>query len=333
MQHSTHGARILFVAIIATIGTVAQASSVDETWSDEAPVLQRLASVGSKTDDIGEDRLGPLLEFIAWEPWMGRQSPAPSVPSVEPVLLPEYVTVPEMVPAPSLYDPNVGFVLPAPFEPGTPLPATVAAPVLFDEPVVPGGEGQFVALLDVGGDYPAETPSPAQERAQTQAPAPVSAPVSQPRIPYEKLKAAAERACGGIARACYDTAVNTVHNAGGRGNGDTWATSKKYQGRPMGQGLKDAIAAGHLRPGAVIYVSRRPGTDPRSLNMANLPHWMTYLGKDSNGIHRFGDNYHPRVVTVNGVNQRTAPWSLDEAADYYGGTRRIDEILDPWAGR
>ncbi len=139
-----------------------------------------------------------------------------------------------------------------------------------------------------------------------------------PRVIFSKMKTAAEkafRANANVGRACYRTAVMTANVNGIAGDGHVWPSSKKYQHKSMSS-LKEAIAAGDLLPGMIIYVGRNPGTDPNSLNMANGPHWFTYVGRDSQGIDRYSDQYK-------------TDWTLEGMMGLVPG-RKVDEILDPY---
>lgn len=158
-----------------------------------------------------------------------------------------------------------------------------------------------LGLLGVGGEAPVLM---------------AAATPADPRRSYGRLLAAARSAASGTSRDCYRTTVRTAHANGASGDGMTWPTAKKYQGRALSAGLRQAIDAGHLKPGMVIYMNLRPGTDPNSLDMSNLPHWMTYLGQDAGGVHRFADQY-------------ASDFSLDEVVSTYS-PRKLDEILDPY---
>ena len=138
------------------------------------------------------------------------------------------------------------------------------------------------------------------------------------RATYSNLSNAATRAANGTRRDCYNTVVRTANNNGARGNGWTWPSNSSYRGQSVRSGLRAAINDGTLRPGMAIYINQNPGTDPSSTNLSNLPHWMTYLGKDQNGVDRFSDQYYTSMT-------------VDQVADNYGASRRIDEFLDPYA--
>jgi hypothetical protein len=141
---------------------------------------------------------------------------------------------------------------------------------------------------------------------------------TDPRVIFSKLKTAAEkafRANANVGRACYRTAVMTANVNGIAGDGHVWPSSKKYQHKSMNS-LKEAIAAGDLLPGMIVYVGRNPGTDPNSLNLANGPHWFTYVGRDNQGIDRYSDQYK-------------TDWTLEGMMGLVPG-RKVDEILDPY---
>ena len=138
------------------------------------------------------------------------------------------------------------------------------------------------------------------------------------RTSYSSLSSAADESASGKRGDCYRTAVRTAHNNGASGNGWSWPSTKKHRGESVRSGLRSAISDKSLKPGMVIYINRNPGTDPASMNLQNLPHWMTYLGKDHNGVDRFSDQYRTTMT-------------VDEAADYYGVSRKIDSFYNPYA--
>lgn len=142
-------------------------------------------------------------------------------------------------------------------------------------------------------------------------------PPSDPRRTYVRLLSAARAAASGTARDCYRTTVRTAVRNGATGDGLTWPENRSHRGQALAAGLRSGIADGTLKPGTVVYANRQPGTDPMSLDLANLPHWFTYLGKDSSGKDRFSDQY-------------SSSWSLDGLVAEYGASRRIDAFLDPY---
>lgn len=138
------------------------------------------------------------------------------------------------------------------------------------------------------------------------------------RVSFSRLEAAARKAFHTypqVPGACYKTSVLTANKNGISGDGNVWPSSKKYQHSSMSR-LKEAITAGDLKPGMIIYVNYNPGTDPMSLNLSNGPHWFTYLGKDSTGVDRYSDQY-------------SVSWTLEGEMGLVPG-RKIDEILDPY---
>ena len=114
---------------------------------------------------------------------------------------------------------------------------------------------------------------------------------------------------------CYPVVVLTAHHNGAIGDGWTWSDTKKYRWRPISQ-ISKAIWDGTLRPGMVVYANVQPGADPSSTNMRYRPHWFTYLGKDHNGIDRFGDQYSSNA-------------NLEDIENLIPG-RVIDSFLDPY---
>ena len=118
----------------------------------------------------------------------------------------------------------------------------------------------------------------------------------------------------GVPGACYRTAQQTAWAQGG--NLDTCPGSTTARGCALTH-LAISEQMGKLRPGMAVYMDRTPGIDPSSVNRGNMPHWMTYLGKDADGTLRFADQY-------------AADWSLMELAQAYA-PRVIDTIYDPLA--
>lgn len=114
---------------------------------------------------------------------------------------------------------------------------------------------------------------------------------------------------------CYPVVVLTAHHNGADGDGWSWPDTKKYRWRPISD-IRKAIWDGTLQPGMVVYANVQPGADPSSLNMTYLPHWFTYLGKDENGIDRFGDQYSSNA-------------NLQAIENLIPG-RVIDSFLDPY---
>jgi hypothetical protein len=138
------------------------------------------------------------------------------------------------------------------------------------------------------------------------------------RVSFSRLEAAARKAFHTypqVPGACYKTSVLTANKNGISGDGNVWPSSKKYQHSSMSR-LKEAITAGDLKAGMIIYVNYNPGTDPMSMNLANGPHWFTYLGKDGSGVDRYSDQY-------------SVSWTLEGEMGLVPG-RKIDEILDPY---
>lgn len=196
--------------------------------------------------------------------------------------------------------------------------------------VVPDAEPAPTCLVQPSAEpsptclaQPSAEPSPALLAQPSAQPAPIVSVTNErraldPRRAYDRLLRAAKNARSGTARDCYRTSVRTAQINGARGNGFTWRETRAYRGRQLEDGLRDAIDAGSLKPGMVIFANRRPGTDYLSQNLGNLPHWFTYLGKNAAGVDRFSDQY-------------ACDWSFMEIVREYGGSRRIDAFLDPYA--
>jgi len=139
-------------------------------------------------------------------------------------------------------------------------------------------------------------------------------------LSYKSLLNAAVSAQSGTSRDCYRTSARTARLNGGSDDGWSWPEDKSYRGKSLSTGLKGAIERGILKPGMIIYASKNPGTDPNSMNLANLPHWFSYLGRDANGIDRFSDQY-ATDFDLGGPRGIAAT---------YGSSRRIDAFFDPY---
>lgn len=88
----------------------------------------------------------------------------------------------------------------------------------------------------------------------------------------------------------------------------------KYQGRPITR-LPELLVPGGLAAGMVVQLvpsarATQPGTRPAT-------HWLTYLGRDTDGVARFADL------------QRDG-WSLAALLSAFGGWT-VDGVLDPHA--
>ena len=136
-----------------------------------------------------------------------------------------------------------------------------------------------------------------------------------PNATYERLKAIADRLASSTSRACYRVAVATASDNGGISDGWQWSSTTSYRGRSLSS-LADAINDSTLRPGMVVYMNTAPGRDRASLNLNYRPHWMTYLGRDSNGVPRFSDQY--------GTN-----YSVEDVVSNYS-PRVIDYLFNPY---
>lgn len=141
---------------------------------------------------------------------------------------------------------------------------------------------------------------------------------SNDKFSFNSLTAAASKAYDrwpGAPGKCYPVSVLTAKNNGSNGDGWSWVETKAYRWKSM-EKIEDAIVDKSLKPGMVIYVNTSPGADPASLNMKYLPHWFTYLGKDSKGVDRFSDQY-----TFNST--------LQEMIKFVPG-RLVDSFFDPY---
>jgi hypothetical protein len=142
---------------------------------------------------------------------------------------------------------------------------------------------------------------------------------SAPRSPdlQARVQAAAQAATADHLNqpgACYRTAEATAERLGG----DLRHARDQVSARGLSLShLEASEKAGKLMPGMAIYCNLQPGTDPDSVIEANLPHWMTYLGRDPHGVMRFSDQYG-------------ADLSLAEVVAAYQ-PRVIDALIDPLA--
>lgn len=135
----------------------------------------------------------------------------------------------------------------------------------------------------------------------------------------QKVRDAARKAhaaYAGKARKCYKTTAKFMALMGVP---SAIHPSTSSRGLPLAH-LARLIELGKLKPGMQIYVCRRPGTDPASLNLGNRPHWAIYVGKDEQGVPRFMDQYRDN-------------WTLAEFIAEYGHSRKIDTIFDPLRAR
>jgi hypothetical protein len=139
-------------------------------------------------------------------------------------------------------------------------------------------------------------------------------------LSYKSLLYSARKAQSSTSRDCYRTSARTAKLNGGSSDGWSWPEDRSYRGKSLSAGLKAAIERGVLKPGMIIYASKNPGTDPSSMNISNLPHWFTYLGRDASGVDRFADQYATDF-------DLSGPRGI---AATYGGSRRIDAFFDPY---
>lgn len=113
---------------------------------------------------------------------------------------------------------------------------------------------------------------------------------------------------------CFKTANLIVRWLSGHGI-DNYKASESSIGQPIGH-LNKLIEIGKLKPGMVIYVSKRPGADENSVIMAYGPHWFTFLGKDEKGIPRFVDQYSTQQTVQSLTNMLPG--------------RKIYQVIDPF---
>lgn len=155
--------------------------------------------------------------------------------------------------------------------------------------------------------------------AQAAEPAPQPAPqpaVEAPRPdPNAGLKdrlwsAARRNAYTGSTHNCFQFSRTLVMKAGG-GDVRQLPDDRSGRGKPLSY-LKTMIDEGRLKPGDVVYANYRPGTDPSSTNLANGPHWFTYMGEG-----KFIDQYGTK--------------SLAEMEQFIPG-RKIDAVVHPFSG-
>jgi hypothetical protein len=114
------------------------------------------------------------------------------------------------------------------------------------------------------------------------------------RTSYSTLLEASKRAFktwGNKKHECYWTAVSTAkHNGSMAQTHWQWKSDLSYRRKSLAK-IPEAIEKGVLKPGMVVYANRRPGTDPKSSNLSNKPHWFTFLGYNEKGQPMFSDQY------------------------------------------
>lgn len=88
----------------------------------------------------------------------------------------------------------------------------------------------------------------------------------------------------GVVHHCFAYAWATVKGAGGK-DINSAPQDKSCRGQDIGS-LDSMVKSGKINVGDVVYCCKAPGTDPASTNLANGPHWFTYIG---NG--KFADQY------------------------------------------
>ncbi|MBW7875668.1 MAG: hypothetical protein H3C47_06760 [Candidatus Cloacimonetes bacterium] len=111
---------------------------------------------------------------------------------------------------------------------------------------------------------------------------------------YSSMLLASQRAFktwGNKKHECYWTAVSTAkHNGSMAQTHWQWKSDLSYRRKSLAK-IPEAIEKGVLKPGMVVYANRRPGTDPKSSNLSNKPHWFTFLGYNEKGQPMFSDQY------------------------------------------
>jgi len=157
----------------------------------------------------------------------------------------------------------------------------------------------------LNGDRPAAPAAPAPSRPAT----PERPANTDPSGTHNRLWAGLRNRWKGSRHNCFRYAWSTISHAGGRGIG---AAQQSRTGRGNDTSHLSALAAnGHIKPGDVIYVNRRPGADPSSTNLRYGPHWFVYMGNN-----QYADQYGVR--------------SANAMADFVPG-RKIDTIYHTMA--
>lgn len=108
---------------------------------------------------------------------------------------------------------------------------------------------------------------------------------------------------------CYKRVEQVMRLATGKALG-TMSGDTRLRGTPISQ-LPELVRSGAIKPGTAMYWNLRPGTDPRSTNMANLPHWGTVRPDGS-----IDDNHRRR-------------WTPEQFAQAYKG-RLLDATFNPF---
>lgn len=213
----------------------------------------------------GQEGLGQ----VAWEtPWYTVTDPAPAATPVAPggeaLLAPDALQL-------------------------APLPAANFEPTPYGWPA--GPLLQLPLIAPDAGDRAAPPRPPVAPKAAGQTAAAIK-PEGASRAFLARLNRAADQAqaaFNGVGGKCFRTADTIVRRLTGQGI-EGVPYSESSIGRPLSH-LKTLVDMGKLKPGMVIYVSRQPGADPRSMNRAYGPHWITYLGKDRHNVPRFADQF------------------------------------------
>jgi hypothetical protein len=124
----------------------------------------------------------------------------------------------------------------------------------------------------------------------------------------QALKSSLHNHYKGARHQCFNYSWTVVKKSGGRPLTAAHA-SREGHNKPITH-LNELIDQGQLRPGDVIYSSRRPGADPSSRNLVYGPHWFVYIGD-----RQFADQYGTRDA---------------EAMQAFVPGRKIDTIYHPF---
>ncbi|MEB3187263.1 MAG: LysM domain-containing protein [bacterium] len=154
---------------------------------------------------------------------------------------------------------------------------------------------------------PAAVPA-APPRAAVPQPSPRRASSPPGDVRDRLARALGQNSYQGSRSNCYRFARELVLDAGGRDIQHA-SDDASARGRSI-MHLAELASSGRLQPGDVIYVNRKPGTDPSSTNLANGPHWFTFMG---DGV--YVDQYGKK--------------SLSEMANFVPG-RSLDLIVQPF---
>jgi len=113
-----------------------------------------------------------------------------------------------------------------------------------------------------------------------------------------------------VGRGCFRRSWLIAKSMNGGRDHNGVGSDKSMQGESL-----TSLGRAGLKPGDVVYISLRPGSDPASMNMDNIPHWAVVIGLGKNGEPIMSDNWD-RAISLTEWNQK-----------YGAAGRRVDEIF------